>query len=180
MDKNVIIELTSPLRDIGADLVNLDTIVANPQKPAPTNNIRSVSPNVFTQAPGYSNTTNPFSSQVNQNTGSVFSSAVQPSNPFASTAVGPTLRFGRSVIFCFFFVQKFFKKKSKINPPPSPDQMMAEQNPTSATTTQNSLSNINFSSTTMFPNTNGPNLTNMQSNNGSTTVNSNANANPFF
>merc|ERR1719454_1795793 len=111
------------LGDAGADLVNLDTIVANPAKPT-SSNIRSVSPNVFTQAPGYpapAQSTNPFSSNVNQNTGSVFSGGMTTNNPFAAQPVGRTL-----------------------------NQIMAEQNPAGGNQSTNT-SNLFQSVDPLFP-----------------------------
>ena len=87
--------ISDPLSCAGADLVNLDALAV-----APVNN-RSTSPNkisnnVFAAAPMGNN---PFT-QVNQNTGNVFSAQVASSNnPFAVATAGPSLRGVSCLVF---------------------------------------------------------------------------------
>jgi len=82
------------LGEKSADLVNLDNIAGLPNNTfgnsqPKQNNIRSVSPSVFNNAPVAS--TNPFSSTISSNTGGVFSSNYSSNNPFATNTLGPTL-----------------------------------------------------------------------------------------
>jgi len=88
------------LGDLGADLVNLDKIASDTTKNTnsgllnnftTTQNTRSVSPNVFSQAPVAVSSTNPFASN-NVKSGNIFSSNnISANNPFASNQIGPTL-----------------------------------------------------------------------------------------